>query len=693
MVQTRRTKSSSEHGPGAGTISNVAHASPSLPPLHKSNIIHSAKKGDTASASKRESGDVKNVKRRASFSHLPPSLPKLPPSVSLQRPPRVRAFGQSSNSISTAGPTKQSSSITQEPTATKEKSHHFLKGFNLDSCQDLLSIPDPPSPKSKPTKRRRQSTSFLKSSTSTCDTLPLKDVTNDFENSALSSTDKSSDRMKKKKRQSLCHVPSPDIQEPPRKKHSPDNKTKTNNGEELAPKRETKESEKAKQNLEEGAESRQLQKQDWDLGDSDQEMNGRKHSSTRKRCKRRQSILLPSEEDLKEISSNILSPPNQKLSLPTHSEKDGDSKSVDSKANADLSTKAKFAEVQALVRAYCSLPKDSQKVVEYANLIRTKTGYSLPVPIGVTNTQKRGDLLSKISPILELMDRQKTAQKEYAEQKTQCKTEKTRKGRYRYRDRAGQKIPPEEYKLRYIQMLNEQKQAKAEGLTLALKQLGSFEEKELSSTHEENAGPMQEETSPSSSKKTRDKVDDVEDLDKAFVDENEEGEDDDMDITNCSVDLGEIGLASLHSPDLASVPKPEIFETRAAEQKQLASSPEQLAGVQKTKETAACENHYSTDCVNDQSDTTATTAGSSPTREESQASRDSLSAGAKEDKFILPIPSRDGESDDPEIASAENKLWEAIDKALETYSQEVLEIQARRRAEYAARQRGTVEFS
>jgi hypothetical protein len=270
-------------------------------------------------------------------------------------------------------------------------------------------------------------------------------------------------------------------------------------------------------------------------------------------------------------------------------------------------------------------------------------------------------------------------------------------------------------------MLNEQKQAKAESLRLALEQLGSFEEKEASSMNEENegttqeetspsssnnkirvkvddaqeenAGTTREETSPSSSKKIRVKVDDVEDLDKAFVDENEEGEDDDMDITNCSVDLDEIGLASLQSPDLASAHKPEIFEKGATEQNQLDSSPEQREGVQETKDTAACENHYSTECDNDQSGTTATTNNSPSTREESQASKDYLSTGSEEDEFILPIPSRDGESDDPEIARAENRLWEAIDRALETYSREVLEIQARRRIEYAARQRGTVESS
>ena len=77
---------------------------------------------------------------------------------------------------------------------------HFLRDVNLDHCSDMLSIPDPPSPPALPqTKRnnprRRQSSPMLR---------PLfRDVTN--EELLLSSSPR------KRSRKSLCHVPSPSI--------------------------------------------------------------------------------------------------------------------------------------------------------------------------------------------------------------------------------------------------------------------------------------------------------------------------------------------------------------------------------------------------------------------------------------------------------------------------------------------------
>ena len=48
---------------------------------------------------------------------------------------------------------------------------------------------------------------------------------------------------------------------------------------------------------------------------------------------------------------------------------------------------------------------------------------------------------------------------------------------------------------------------------------------------------------------------------------------------------------------------------------------------------------------------------------------------------VLPLPSREDASSDPEIAVAEEKLWKAFDAALAEYSAEILAIQARRRLE------------
>jgi len=45
-------------------------------------------------------------------------------------------------------------------------------------------------------------------------------------------------------------------------------------------------------------------------------------------------------------------------------------------------------------------------------------------------------------------------------------------------------------------------------------------------------------------------------------------------------------------------------------------------------------------------------------------------------QMVLPLPSRDEVSSDPDIAEAHRKLWAAFDDALETYSRTVLAIEA-----------------
>ena len=46
---------------------------------------------------------------------------------------------------------------------------------------------------------------------------------------------------------------------------------------------------------------------------------------------------------------------------------------------------------------------------------------------------------------------------------------------------------------------------------------------------------------------------------------------------------------------------------------------------------------------------------------------------------LLPLPSQDSESTDPEIAAAEKRLWDKIDLALHEYSGEVMMIRNKRR--------------
>jgi hypothetical protein len=55
------------------------------------------------------------------------------------------------------------------------------------------------------------------------------------------------------------------------------------------------------------------------------------------------------------------------------------------------------------------------------------------------------------------------------------------------------------------------------------------------------------------------------------------------------------------------------------------------------------------------------------------------SPSSDNESYVLPLPSREEESSDPEFARAEQKLWGAIDHALEEYSRDLLSIQTARR--------------
>ena len=47
-------------------------------------------------------------------------------------------------------------------------------------------------------------------------------------------------------------------------------------------------------------------------------------------------------------------------------------------------------------------------------------------------------------------------------------------------------------------------------------------------------------------------------------------------------------------------------------------------------------------------------------------------------QLLLPLPSRQDTSDDPEIAAAEQRLWSEIDQALERYSRQIIAIRQAR---------------
>ena len=111
--------------------------------------------------------------------------------------------------------------------------------------------------------------------------------------------------------------------------------------------------------------------------------------------------------------------------------------------------------IRRLVREYCSLLEGKRGSSNAARKIEELARYPLvatPVPAWDGSSQslleqRHGALLVKLGPIVERMDKGKTAEKDFCERVTGFRDEKTRNGRYRYLNRSetNMRILPKQY--------------------------------------------------------------------------------------------------------------------------------------------------------------------------------------------------------------------------------------------------------
>ena len=520
-----------------------------------------------------------------------------------------------------------------------KESSHFLKGINFDEQTDLLALPSPPSKKKR---SRRQSTSILQKKTT-----PLQDMTNNdttLSPRAISKEKQSGGISKSKKRRSLCHVPSPIenfrndfiVKEPPTKKRSPESTTRSGSLE-IEPQKEPLTMEL---DLEE---------------ESDDENDPKLHSNRRKRNRRRQSILLPSELETGEVSHPVLVVKGHESEDRTASlQTPIPNPAFGSRDTANTaSAKDSLAEMQKLVRSYCSLPIDSEARIECVDKIRYKTGYSLALPtssfeaasMGTTedteSTQQdsfrsqRRDLLTRIGPAVERMEHAKKAQAQSVEQTTGCTVEKTRSGKYRYRNTSGVKVPTDEYKTRYLVMITAHKLEKTREYEAIREELESL----IQETGVEAGGnsPNSVEREHPTIVADNDEVDRSEEVDWKHSDEKDDCNKNDMEHESSpmSATTQNSTTPSAKTPSPSIQPQDNMVESQEMDEHSAEETAQQHATVKR------------------------------PERMEDT---------------VIPFPDREEESEDPDIARAERKLWHSIDAALDEYSREVLAIQAKRRA-------------
>ncbi|KAI2498247.1 hypothetical protein MHU86_16226 [Fragilaria crotonensis] len=136
------------------------------------------------------------------------------------------------------------------------------------------------------------------------------------------------------------------------------------------------------------------------------------------------------------------------------------------------STADDMTTIRKLVREYCSLPEGQRGSSDAAKKIEELTSYPLvstPDPAWDSSSQgvfdRRHALLVKLGPIVERMDRGKTAEKDLSERETGFRVERARSGRYHYfNSETNARVSPEEYEEVYLKQL--QKSSKEKGLVI-----------------------------------------------------------------------------------------------------------------------------------------------------------------------------------------------------------------------------------
>jgi hypothetical protein len=496
--------------------------------------------------------------------------------------------------------------------AIVDEGPHFLKGINFDNCQDLLSIPSPPSPSS----RRRRRSMFILPPMNRSASHALKDLSNTPEASVMKKAGEKSSSKNKKQRRSLCHVPSPQI----------DTATEST------------------KNRPSESPMKQLQ---LDLESS----NHNDIRRQKKRSKRRQSILLPSDAGIDNgkinTTANLCPTPEAMLNF--------------EEAKSTPATESSFAGVQQLVRQFCSLPKGSQECFDYAQMILETTGYplSLDRSTGKESSDpeiwhsRRRDILTKLGPPVEEMEARKLARAREAELSTSCQVEK-RSGKYNYRDKTGNKVSMDEYKTLYLRMVEENKQRKHQEFTIV--------QQNLMSSSSANGGTrlqtqlIAENASLCNEGNRRETLDHSGGKLGVLIT-------DEKPTARCTV--------KVHGEE-STVEKP-----RASHSDEVDNALDAMVVYGKSDVTEPLSG-----CTRNAADFTYRAGNAASQLECKRGSNEAgntASGQSNVPRLNLVDSDATEASTDPEMAEAEQKLWRAIDDALETYSNDVLAIQARRR--------------
>jgi hypothetical protein len=333
---------------------------------------------------------------------------------------------------------------------------------------------------------------------------------------------------------------------------------------------------------------------------------------------------------------------------------------------------------------------------EEAKAILKLTGYPMPSKApyarnmnSISKTSKeiltdRRLVFQKIAPTMTEMEKRKGIDIKQWENDTGCRVEKSsRSGKYRYYGvKSNQRVSSQEYKQRYMTVIEEGRADRAARAQLWMdmvkleNQLNNIfdpiiqsnpDESYLTKTLANNEMKQKEAFLPPRSDLSRGSSTGSIDGDYGTAENRDVG----------------VKLASNIFANCASIMKPST-ESRTIAMTQTEIGPAEIVEVssEDTDESSSRASTpspvptvFSTIAALNTRGTTAQAVLIAQSRDE--GIDEDLTTGGKmlpSDVPLLPFPSRDVESMDPDIAQAERRLWEKIDIALQEYSEEVMII-------------------
>eukprot|EP00535_Pseudo-nitzschia_heimii_P005357 CAMPEP_0197180464 /NCGR_PEP_ID=MMETSP1423-20130617/5067_1 /TAXON_ID=476441 /ORGANISM="Pseudo-nitzschia heimii, Strain UNC1101" /LENGTH=617 /DNA_ID=CAMNT_0042630547 /DNA_START=116 /DNA_END=1969 /DNA_ORIENTATION=- len=531
---------------------------------------------------------------------------------------------------------------------------HFLDGFNVANCFDVRRIPDPPllSPSNSRMRHRRcVSSSVLRLMSST-------DVRNRQNNQVPISVDTKPQLFATKKRKTLPHAMPP-----------------LNSFEQIL---------KVDLTNEKGKKGMQSNPCRDDYDDDMVELRPR-------RKKKRQSIVIPRHLPMEaDICSSDVTPIKN-----FHDESRGDvNLSMVQNFSFDFEMMQK---VRHLIRGYCAISagEERRSSVE-AKKIQCITGYVLPPKKLIVDESTKSEailsnrrhVIQKIEPVLAQMECRKKQDIKKWEDKTKCRVTKSEKsGRYRYFDiQTNKKVGSQEYKRRYLSTLQDERPNRISNAHLWMSKLNhnpATLESKFSSTNFpssnmncaeqdriERETKQKEAFSPPSNTKI---------LKKNHVGNRDSDQGDYS--RNCDL---HVKREENQSAGISLVKPLEISEIAEITEASSEDTDEKPQGPRATTLSRSTISDFVTPLIEEGVETR--TMGSTLSRQLKEkpcinVRKDEAthSTGDKERVPLLPFPSKDMGSMDPEIEAAEKRLWDKIDLALKEYSGEVMNIERKKR--------------